>query len=1571
MKGLQFALAVGIWLAVSSLAWATPGVIRMEEQPYHTGAFRLQEMDLWVQAKGVPVRQTRVYTPEAGWIWNARWQDLTFQSKGAESEIDETGPHYDKWAAISRQDATFPRVTGQPRFGYRGTYLEATTDGFTWHNRQGDWIDYDTNGHVQRYGDAENNYYVLGRDAHGRIATVSDKQDRTLMTLGYVGDSARVATVTDYSGREVTYHYTGERLTGVTDVLGYDWTYEYDDKGRLYRRIDPKLQATTYNYSEDRVVEIVHPDGASTVYNYGYVEENGSEYYDFTVKGEDGSVTEQKTWNGDPQGLYLQAQIGAAAGSQPLPATEEKKVSSMSIDGELYNTVYYNWKELIRREVDESGRTTITHEDRWGNPLKTEYADGAITTRQFSSQYDYLTQLTNPAGTTFQFAYDDAGRLIDSDQAIGTAVERHIDYTHTEDSTTVRVSGPGGQSIERASYFDDRGNRIRWVDGEGYETTYTYDVMGNVLTMTTPRDTLYTYTYDAAGNLLTETDPLGRVTRYSYDKVGNRISEVAPNDSKTTYGHDARDQWTQVEDALGQQAQRHYDASRRELTGTSAGTEKIRERYNALGQPLETVDGAGNRIAYTYDKLVLQKATFPTFTQSYEYNNQQLVSAITTQFDGTSSTQRFEYDILGQLVRKISADNRSVEYRYDELGRVTQLIDAAGGITRFTWDYANNLVQVQDPENRAVRMEYDNNGFLTAEIYSADGVEQRREYAYDGNGNLKETVSPDGQKRVYTYDDADQLTAVEVYAAPGDTTPAKTVAFTYNDLGLVAGYDDGETAATYTYTELGQLASVTTDYGPFTKTFSYGYNADGVLTSYTTPEGVTYQYGYNAAGQPASVTIPDVGAIGIGDYQWTQPQTITLPGGSRIERRYNGVMHMTSNTLQDPAQTALMEVAYGYDLVGNITSQQTDHGDYQYTYDTLNRLTGADYPQRRDETFDYDASGNRTGHTEGTDGTTTLIYNDGNQLTRQGDTYYQYDANGNLRSQGSDPTGQSPDRVYVYNADERLVRVEDGAGGVIAKYGYNPLGHRIWKDVGGVRTYFLYTMNGLSAEYRADGSLIREYQYLPGSSWMTDPLFMRQGGNTYYYQTDHLGRPLTLIQGNGAVVWKARYDAFGQAYPEVETVTNNLRLSGQYYDAETGLHHNYMRDYDPALGRYIQADPLGLGGGLNRYAYARLSPLMAIDPYGLQGRRFSDMVFDLIAPKDEHGNPIPLPQGFVDGVVGTVDGVTGIIPDWVPGIGGGTRGVRERLGINGGVDYCSGIYRFTHGVGEIFTPGIGVGGLLLKGLPKLGWLLKAKRSARAEQRALKEQAAAKRASSPCKCFVAGTLVQTAEGAKPIEEVKVGDQVWAKQDVTGDVALKPVVALVENPPNTVLRLTLADDDDTETVVRVTPNHPFWLAGRSWTRVENLKPGDQVETRGGGSLRVVSLEQEEKASPTYNFSVADYHSYFVGEAAVWVHNTCPDNDSANPKELIGRQTPAEMSESRVNSYRKKYRKAGEYNQEPIDVADVGGGKKIILDGHHRAQAAAREKINEVPIRIHKASEAEAEQLLREAAEAMLYE
>jgi RHS repeat-associated protein len=111
----------------------------------------------------------------------------------------------------------------------------------------------------------------------------------------------------------------------------------------------------------------------------------------------------------------------------------------------------------------------------------------------------------------------------------------------------------------------------------------------------------------------------------------------------------------------------------------------------------------------------------------------------------------------------------------------------------------------------------------------------------------------------------------------------------------------------------------------------------------------------------------------------------------------------------------------------------------------------------------------------------------------------------------------------------------------------------------------------------------------------------------YFYLNDYLGTPQILVDASNTVVWEAKYKPFGDAevHPS-STVVNNFRFRGQYLDAETGLHYNYHRYYDPQTGRYLTPDPIGLAGGINLYTYANENSINVIDPLGL----FEIYIFD-------------------------------------------------------------------------------------------------------------------------------------------------------------------------------------------------------------------------------------------------------------------------------------------------------------------------------------------------------------------------
>jgi len=101
-----------------------------------------------------------------------------------------------------------------------------------------------------------------------------------------------------------------------------------------------------------------------------------------------------------------------------------------------------------------------------------------------------------------------------------------------------------------------------------------------------------------------------------------------------------------------------------------------------------------------------------------------------------------------------------------------------------------------------------------------------------------------------------------------------------------------------------------------------------------------------------------------------------------------------------------------------------------------------------------------------------------------------------------------------------------------------------------------------------------------------------------FIRTDHIGRPVFATDSTGAKVWEASYLPFGEVLATTGTPIA-LRFPGQWFQAESGLHQNWMRDYDPTTGRYMQADPLGLVDGASVYGYARQNPGRYVDPTGL------------------------------------------------------------------------------------------------------------------------------------------------------------------------------------------------------------------------------------------------------------------------------------------------------------------------------------------------------------------------------------
>ena len=208
-----------------------------------------------------------------------------------------------------------------------------------------------------------------------------------------------------------------------------------------------------------------------------------------------------------------------------------------------------------------------------------------------------------------------------------------------------------------------------------------------------------------------------------------------------------------------------------------------------------------------------------------------------------------------------------------------------------------------------------------------------------------------------------------------------------------------------------------------------------------------------------------------------------------------------------------------------------------------------------------------------TPGSATYTANTLNQYTAVSGTAFTYDKRGNLTSDGV--------WTFGYNTENQLISASKT--GVTATYSYDPFGRRKWKTVNGVTTAWALFGNQEIAEYQGTGTIFLSRRFVYGSG-LDEPIASVNPSNARTYQfQDALGSVIALTNASGLVTEKYAYTANGQTVATGPS-TAAYRYTGRRWDAETGLYFYRARAYSPALGRFLQADPIGTAGGINLYA---------------------------------------------------------------------------------------------------------------------------------------------------------------------------------------------------------------------------------------------------------------------------------------------------------------------------------------------------------------------------------------------------
>ncbi|MDQ0383102.1 RHS repeat-associated core domain-containing protein [Amycolatopsis thermophila] len=872
---------------------------------------------------------------------------------------------------------------------------------------------------------------------------------------------------------------------------------------------------------------------------------------------------------------------------------------------------------------DHGVPTEIRHSA--GYRVRVESSDGLVTALVSVAadgsevglvRYGYtggrLTEVINASGRPMRFEYDAAGRIVSWTDRNGEWYR----YVYDSAGRVVRTEGAGGFLTGTMEY--DTENRVTYsTDSLGHVTAYHLSETGRVVREVDPLGHTTSWEYDAADRLVATTDPLGHTTRHTYDDDGNLLTLSTPDGVEISFERDGAGLPVTMSEAPGVVTRWEYDEAGRLIRVTEPDGATTTYAYDERGNVAAVTDALGNTQSIRYDDGGLPVAvTDPRGAVTrYERDRFGRVVAVT---DPLGAVERFGYTVDGRLAWHRHADGALEQWVYDGEGNNRSHTDAVAGVTRaevthfdlpsaeirpdgsrveFAYDTETRLVAVTNEQGLVWRYDYDAAGNLVRET-DFGGLTTR--YAYDAAGRMVERTDPSGQVTTRRYDAAGNV--VE------ETTAGVTTRYTYSALGWVTSADDGTSRITFERDAAGRVVAETIN----GRTVRSSYDAQGRRVRRATPSGAESVWEYDGNDQPVAVHAGGRRLRFAHDLAGREVRR-ELDSGAAISQTWTPGGAVAAQTITGPAGQPVQQRAYTYRPDGPLTAIQDQlTGPRAFALDSRGRITGVRSP-RWTERYAYDPAGNVTEAVWPTRTEPDVVGPravTGPAVTAAGQARYTYDTQGRvvLRERGG--------LVWQFQWDPRGrlagVRVPDGTSW---RYSYDPLGRRTAKEhfaADGVqlleRVDFTWDGQVLVEQARSapDGTRVTVWDYEPDTF---HPLIQRErvprspqewvDEQFHAIVTEPSGAPAELVTDQGAVAWFARTSVFGAVVERAAApVDTPLRYQGQYFDAETGLHYNFHRYYDPALGRYLSPDPLGLQAGPNHYAYVS-NPHTWADPLGL------------------------------------------------------------------------------------------------------------------------------------------------------------------------------------------------------------------------------------------------------------------------------------------------------------------------------------------------------------------------------------
>ena len=903
---------------------------------------------------------------------------------------------------------------------------------------------------------------------------------------------------------------------------------------------------------------------------------------------------------------------------------------------------------FLYRVTNETAHSTIYLRDVNKRVRQINYPDGTYETFSYNDFGQVLTHRMTSGGTE-TFHYDE-----------GISPPRGLRTSYVPPATP---SDPNPEN-HPAIYHYGPGDRVDYVlDPRGNKTSFQYNPRGQVTRVTHENsgdNSFIQYAYNVDGTLAwtadenhpgADIDPHQR-TRYDHDYYKRIVGVTNPLNQTVTYNY-ALD-WTNP--YLHTTNSIKYVLSPLNKNVVFDYDENLRKKYQTIAANTDDVatmffdyDEVGNLTLVRDPRWYVTNSGYIT-TYGYDERNRRIWmdDPIATDRNSTGHTMNWEYDPVGNKTRETRADGAFRSWDYDIPNRINHVIDWRKSLSdpAITTTYTRDLPDTQnvtvahtiDAKLADYRFEFDALHRKMSETYPADayGVPRTEKYWYDAAGNLRLYKNPADKYKHLDYSDSydsrnrlrhsawNSSYAFNPPDAP-DHTIGQEITTVYDNASRLTSVvtNGGETTVSFGYDDANrQIWEDQTLAGYMTRRISTPRDGDGNRQSIDA-SGINHlTYQYNERNQLTHILNGSVDPF----YDFSYDKA-----GNETQRQSRVWYTNVANFEYDPLNRVSMgeqgtvnwifaRSHYQYDKAGRevATWRDEDNGlgsglGEAFEYEPTKQLKKASYnaqnvsigpPQNAVKTQDYVYTPDRLNRASLTENGAVTSYSMSalNQYQTYNGTTYNYDPNFNLR--------EAPNWWGVFDGESRLTMA--GGNGNVVSLTYDGLGRcarRIVYPPGGGSTAVIYVYDGWKPvlEFDAAGDYRASNVYGAGA----DEILFRW--DTVYggliYKQDRHGNVVAVLDQWGNIAERYTYDAFGK--PKIMSwwdnnertsswLGNRFMFQGREYLSELGIYDYRHRHYNPALGRFLQKDPLGFGGGdANLFRYCGGDPVNGSDPAGL------------------------------------------------------------------------------------------------------------------------------------------------------------------------------------------------------------------------------------------------------------------------------------------------------------------------------------------------------------------------------------